>query len=44
MPIRRVKDEIYILENELLVELARYVMEHHPDIISKFIEWYKEGV
>ena len=42
MPIRKVKDEIYILENALLCELGYYVLENHPDIVSKFKEYHKE--
>ena len=44
MPIRKVKDENYIFENNLLREFARYVLEKYPNITSEFVNWYKAGL
>jgi len=38
MPIRKIKDEIYILEHKLVCELGFYVLEKYPNIAREFKE------
>ena len=43
MPLRTLKDEIELVRAIAYVyELAKFIVEKHPEIVSEFHEYYKE--